>query len=119
MNMNAMVKKSREPLVEECDAGLTKLVVPVFYKDYSICSLMVEGGGLITGSFHRHRLMDEYNVILAPKIAGDNNDFSCVRVGTPVRIENFSELALWKLKRYGDEVYLRYFSEDIVCLPDS
>jgi len=94
-------------------------LLQILYKDYSICSLMVEGGGLITGSFHRHRLMDEYNVILAPKIAGDNNDFSCVRVGTPVRIENFSELALWKLKRYGDEVYLRYFSEDIVCLPDS
>ena len=33
MTMTAMVKQSRHPLVEECDAGLTKLVVPIFYKD--------------------------------------------------------------------------------------
>ncbi len=33
MNMTAMVKQSRKPAVEECDAGLTKLVVPIYYKD--------------------------------------------------------------------------------------
>jgi ligand-binding sensor protein len=30
MNMTALVKQSRAPLVEACDAGLTKLVAPHF-----------------------------------------------------------------------------------------
>jgi ligand-binding sensor protein len=33
MNMTALVKNSREPLVEECDAGLIKVVVPIFDED--------------------------------------------------------------------------------------
>ncbi len=121
---STLLEEKRKVLVDkgvviiEHDPHDLKGLLERLYEEYSICCLMVEGGGLITGSFHRHKLMDEYNVILAPKIAGDNNDFSCVRVGNPVKIENFSELVLQKLKRYGDEVHLRYFSEDIVCLPD-
>ena len=33
MNMAAQAKKTRKPVVEECDAGILKIVVPIFVKD--------------------------------------------------------------------------------------
>ena len=33
MNMAAQAQKTRKPVVEECDAGIQKLVVPIFIKD--------------------------------------------------------------------------------------
>jgi ligand-binding sensor protein len=67
MNMNAMVKKSREPLVEECDAGLTKLVVPVFYKDEFLgvvggCGLLPEGEAVDSYAVSKIADMDEAKV---------------------------------------------------------
>ncbi len=48
MNMTAMVKNSREPAVEECDAGFTKVVVPIYVEDQFLgvaggCGLILEG----------------------------------------------------------------------------
>ena len=33
MNMTAQAKKIRKPVIEECDAGILKIVVPIFVKD--------------------------------------------------------------------------------------
>jgi ligand-binding sensor protein len=33
MNMAAQARKTRKPVVEECDAGIQKIVVPIFVKD--------------------------------------------------------------------------------------
>ena len=33
MNIAAQAMRSREPAIEECDAGMIKLVVPIFFKD--------------------------------------------------------------------------------------
>jgi len=33
MNMAAQAEKTRKPVVEECDAGILKIVVPIFLKD--------------------------------------------------------------------------------------
>jgi ligand-binding sensor protein len=33
MNISAMAKNRKEPVLEECDAGLIKLVVPIFIND--------------------------------------------------------------------------------------
>ena len=33
MNMAAQAKKIRKPVIEECDAGILKIVVPIFVKD--------------------------------------------------------------------------------------
>jgi ligand-binding sensor protein len=51
MNMNAMVRNSREPAVEECDAGFTKVVVPIYVDDEFLgvaggCGLILEGDEL-------------------------------------------------------------------------
>jgi ligand-binding sensor protein len=67
MNMNAMVKKSRDPLVEECDAGLTKLVVPVFHNDEFLgvvggCGLLPEGEAVDSFAVSKIAGMDEADV---------------------------------------------------------
>jgi len=61
MNMSAMVKNSREPAVEECDAGFTKVVVPIYVDDEFLgvaggCGLVLEG--------------DEADTFAVTKIAG-------------------------------------------------
>jgi ligand-binding sensor protein len=53
MNMTALVKNSRQPLVEECDAGLIKVVVPIFHKDEFLgvaggCGLLAPDGEVDT-----------------------------------------------------------------------
>ena len=48
-NLAAMARNSREPVVEECDAGLIKIVVPIFVGDEFVgaaggCGLLTEDG---------------------------------------------------------------------------
>ena len=48
-NMAAMAQDSRAPVIEECDAGLLKIVVPIFCRDEFLgaaggCGLLLEGG---------------------------------------------------------------------------
>ncbi len=49
MNLANQAKAAKKPVVEECDAGLIKLVVPVFYRDEYLgivggCGLLAEDG---------------------------------------------------------------------------
>lgn len=67
MNMTAMVKQSRKPAVEECDAGLTKLVVPIYYKDEFVgvaggCGLRPRGESVDTFAVSKIADMDEEQV---------------------------------------------------------
>lgn len=67
MTMTAMVKQSRKPLVEECDAGLTKLVVPIFYKEEFIgvaggCGLLRKGESVDSFAVSKIAGMDEAQV---------------------------------------------------------
>ena len=39
MNMSAMAKQSKQPVISECDAGLVKIVVPIFLNDEFIGSV--------------------------------------------------------------------------------
>lgn len=53
MNLAAMAKESREPVIEECDAGMVKLVVPIFYDGEFLgaaggCGLMLDQGEVDT-----------------------------------------------------------------------
>lgn len=48
MNLSAMAEKSRKPVVEECDAGFSKVVVPIFVNDEFLgvaggCGLVAQG----------------------------------------------------------------------------
>ena len=49
MNMATQAQKTRKPVVEECDAGILKIVVPIFVKDEFVgtaggCGRLLEGG---------------------------------------------------------------------------
>jgi len=48
-NMATMARNTRQPVIEECDAGLIKVVVPIFVKDEFVgaagaCGKLVEDG---------------------------------------------------------------------------
>jgi len=49
MNIAAIAMNTREPVIEECDAGLVKLVVPIYYNDEFVgalgaCGLLLDDG---------------------------------------------------------------------------
>lgn len=57
-NMAAMAKNTRKPVVEECDAGMLKIVVPVFVGDEFVgaaggCGKVFEGGEVDTFMVNR------------------------------------------------------------------
>lgn len=49
MNIAAMAMKQRRPIIEECDAGMLKMVVPIFYDDQFVgavgaCGMVLDDG---------------------------------------------------------------------------
>ncbi len=61
MNMAAQAMNTKKPVIEECDAGMLKLVVPIFYDNVYLgvmggCGLLAETGEI--DSFAIHRLTD-------------------------------------------------------------
>jgi ligand-binding sensor protein len=49
MNIAAMAMRSRQPVIEECDAGMLKLVVPIFLDDefigaFGACGFLLDDG---------------------------------------------------------------------------
>ena len=51
MNMTAQARKTRKPVIEECDAGILKIVVPIFVKDEFVgtaggCGRLPYGGSV-------------------------------------------------------------------------
>jgi ligand-binding sensor protein len=58
MNMTAMAKNTRETVIEECDAGFVKLVVPIIYDDEFIgvaggCGLLAQDGDADTYAINK------------------------------------------------------------------
>ena len=67
MSMAAMAQKSRQPVIEECDAGFAKLVVPIFFKNEFIgvaggCGLVPEDGEADTFAVTKIAGLDESRV---------------------------------------------------------
>lgn len=67
MNMNAMAKKSQAPVIEECDAGFVKLLVPIIYKDEFLgvaggCGLLTEDGDADIFAINKMAGIDEATV---------------------------------------------------------
>lgn len=80
MNMTALAKNSRKSLVEECDAGLTKLMVPIFHDDEFLgvaggCGLVAPGGEVDTFAVSRLAEMAEAQVVdlarSVPRVSDD------------------------------------------------
>ena len=63
-NMSTKAKLDKKPVIEECDAGMIKLVVPIFIKEKFIgvaggCGLMPENGEIDTFIVHKTLDADE------------------------------------------------------------
>jgi ligand-binding sensor protein len=64
MNIAAMAMNTREPVIEECDAGLVKLVVPIFHDDDFVgavgaCGLLLDDGEVDTFMVNKTIGLDE------------------------------------------------------------
>jgi ligand-binding sensor protein len=64
MNLATQAMKTKDHVIEECDAGLVKLVVPVFFKDEFIgavsgCGLLMDGGEVDAFMINKTIDMDE------------------------------------------------------------
>lgn len=67
MNIAEMARQTREPVIEECDAGLLKLVVPIYIQDEFVgavgaCGLLLEGGEIDTFMVNKTLGMDEKDI---------------------------------------------------------
>lgn len=67
MNMSAIAKNTQAKVVEECDAGFSKIVVPIFFQDEFIgvaggCGLVAEDGEADTFAINKIAEIDETQV---------------------------------------------------------
>ncbi len=67
MNMNAIAKNTKATVVEECDAGFSKIVVPIYLEDEFLgvaggCGLVAEDGEADTFAVNKITDMDEEKV---------------------------------------------------------
>ncbi len=67
MNMASQAKKSSKPVVEACDAGILKIVVPIFVKDEFVgtaggCGRLPKGGEVDTFMINKTTGIDEKEI---------------------------------------------------------
>jgi ligand-binding sensor protein len=67
MNIAAQAMRSREPVIEECDAGMIKLVVPIFMNEEFVgavgaCGMKFEDGEIDAFLVNKMTEMDEEKV---------------------------------------------------------
>ncbi|WP_462267984.1 PocR ligand-binding domain-containing protein [Desulfobacter sp.] len=67
MNMSNQARETKEAVIEECDAGLLKLVVPIFFKDEYLgvvggCGLLAEDGEVDEFAINKITEMDEEKI---------------------------------------------------------
>lgn len=69
MNLATQARQTRKPVIEECDAGLVKIVVPIFLDDHFIgavgaCGLLLDEGEADTFLVNKITDIDEERVEL-------------------------------------------------------
>ncbi|NWH05230.1 PocR ligand-binding domain-containing protein [Desulfobacter latus] len=67
MNMSNQARETKKAVVEECDAGLLKLVVPIFFKEEYLgvvggCGLLAEDGEVDEFAINKITEMDEEKI---------------------------------------------------------
>ncbi len=77
MNIAGMAKRSKRPAIVECDAGLLKMVVPIFVKGEFIgavgaCGVLLDDGEIDSFTINRTIDMDE------TEIEGLSNDIKSI-----------------------------------------
>jgi ligand-binding sensor protein len=64
MNIAAEARQTRRPVIEECDAGLVKIVVPIFWQNRFLgavgaCGVLLDGGEVDTFLINKVTDMEE------------------------------------------------------------
>lgn len=76
-------------------------------------NILVEGGPTLLGSFLKENLLDEIFLTIAPKIFGNENTSTLTLVeGYLFPKKSIKKLNLLSVKRFGNELFLRYEVEN-------
>lgn len=75
MNLAVIAQNTKKPVIEECDAGLMKLVVPIFVKNkflgaFGACGLLLEGGEIDSFLVNKTTGIDEEEIEILSKNIG-------------------------------------------------
>jgi ligand-binding sensor protein len=67
INISAMAKQTKKPVIEECDAGLLKLIVPIFIKGEFLgavggCGVLLDSGKVDSFMINRITSMEEKDI---------------------------------------------------------
>ncbi|MCJ7542005.1 MAG: PocR ligand-binding domain-containing protein [Desulfobacterales bacterium] len=86
MNLSIQAKQTQKSLVEECDAGLVKIIVPIFMKDeffgaVSACGFLLDDGEVDSFLVNMTTGIDEEDI---ERLASDIGTISTERAGTIV-----------------------------------
>jgi ligand-binding sensor protein len=98
MNLSAQAEQTQESLVEECDAGLVKIIVPIFMKDEFLgavgaCGFLLDGGEVDSFLVNMTTGMDEEEV---ERLSAD---IETISIGKARIILSFIEEEISKITR--------------------
>ena len=83
---------------------------------FGIDSILVEGGSGVISSFFKENLYDGGEIIIAPKILGDNLAIPFLNGFSPLMIDDGITLENIKINLYDNNVGFEFYKED-GCLP--
>lgn len=83
---------------------------------YNIDSILVEGGSSVISSFFKENLYDGGEIMIAPKILGDNLAIPFLSGFSPLLIDEGITLENIKINLYDNNVGFEFYKED-GCLP--
>ena len=86
MNLSVQAKQTQKSLVEECDAGLVKIIVPIFMKDEFLgavgaCGFLLDDGEVDSFLVNMTTGIDEEDI---ERLASDIETISTEKAGTVV-----------------------------------
>ena len=84
-----------------------KSVLKELYK-MGICSVFLECGGTLAGSFLKENLIDEVFQFIAPKILNDNSGSSCFNGDSVLKIKDAKKLKIYEFGKIGEDILIKY-----------
>jgi len=86
----------------------------VLFRSVEACcvsSVLLEAGAGVLGRAFEERVVNEAMVYIAPKIMGDPLAKHAVGGLERARLDDATRMQLWRTKRLGDDILLRYTIE--------
>ncbi len=92
MNLAAMADKQKKTIIEECDAGMVKLVVPVLYDNtflgaFGACGLLMDDGEVDTFMVNRTIGLDETEIERLSNDIPSRSEHALIAIGNEIARE--------------------------------